>query len=721
MQPNTSWLMILTLAGAVSVADAQTPTGPASEVLAPLSPRARQIDFGARLTGISGDPARVQRFRDLRDGATVELFRFGSENTTWGANLEADHVGFRDQHYFASFDRFGKLQASFDWDQIPLFYSEDTKTLYTETSPGVFRLDDSLQAAIQNKTATLPQFAGQAGQFELRQRRDIAQVNLAYNATQNLNLTMDFTSHHRGGATPFGASFGFSDAIEQDVPVDHRTNNLAAQLEWADPKGMFQVGYDGSWFNNDVETLVWDNPLRITDQTTANAYSTGEGSSQGRTALWPDNKANTVHAAGSIRLPAHSQAFGYVSFGQWDQNEALLPYTINTAIPPIPLDRTTAEAQARIIAMNYRFTTRPAQSVWLTAQFKRYDFDNRTPEFNIVRYVRFDGTVSPSVLGHTEAFGYVRNFVDVDASFTPIPFGAIRVGYGRETDDRTFRYIDRTNEDTFRVAFDTLGASWASVRVQYDHSRRRGEGFDEEALDEIGEQVSLRQFDISDRDRDRITALLQITPIERVGVNASIGYGSDKRPNAEFGLQHNNSNTYTVGADAVPNDNVSFGAQYGYETYSTLQNSRQASPGPQFDDPTRNWATDYDEGVHTLSAYAILKKIAPRTGVRVSYELSDSKATYIYVLPPNSTIRPAPQQLTPVRNQLYRGIAEVRYAIVSDVTLGLGYWYERYDVEDFAFSPATLNSPTIPAFTNLTYWYRPYTANTGFVRLIYVW
>ncbi len=116
---------------------------------------------------------------------------------------------------------------------------------------------------------------------------------------------------------------------------------------------MGKLAYDGSWFTNHVETLIWDNPLRATDLADAPA--------QGRMALWPDSTAHTVSAAGSVALPARSRAFGSVSMGGWFQDQALLPHTINTAIAAIPLARPTAEAEARILSMNYRVTSRPAR------------------------------------------------------------------------------------------------------------------------------------------------------------------------------------------------------------------------------------------------------------------------------------------------------------------------------------------------------------------------
>ena len=61
----------------------------------------------------------------------------------------ADNVGYRDQRYFADYERTGRFVISGSWEQIPQFYSVDTMTPYTGTG-GTLVLDDATQRAIQN-------------------------------------------------------------------------------------------------------------------------------------------------------------------------------------------------------------------------------------------------------------------------------------------------------------------------------------------------------------------------------------------------------------------------------------------------------------------------------------------------------------------------------------------------------------------------------------------
>ncbi len=672
------------------------------------TPQDRSFDAGGRLFSVAGNEAYAQRYRDLRGGPFLENFLYNRNGDDWLFTANATHVGYRDQQYEARFNRFGKMKAWFEWNQIPLFYSVETATPYTVESAGVLRIDDAAQ-----QQAALTAVAARAGRFDLRQRRDIGRLGMSATPTRNLDLSVNVSATMREGQMPWAGTFGFNNAVELPVPIDHRTTDLNAAAEWGNDRGSLRLQYDGSWFNNSVQTLVWDNPLRITDSPTL-------GSAQGRMALWPDNTLNAIGLTGTARLPARSRVTGYVSVGEWTQNEPLLPFTINSAIAPIPLDRPTARTEAEVTGAYFTFTSRPADRLWLSARFRRYDFDNQTPEFHVTSSVAYDQTLQASLLGGTEAFGYIRNWLDADASYELTRFTAVRVGYGLEDVERTFRLFEDTTEHVVRASIDSTGNNYVTVRGVYEHGSRAGTGLDEEVLDDIGEQVSPRQFDISDRTRDRFSAIVQATPIAQLGINGTIGLGKDNRPDAYFGLQEAQGRFYTLGVDVVPRDAVSAGVTWGFEKYTSLQRSRQANPGVQFDDPTRDWSTDAAERVHYVNANADVLRVIPRTDVAFAYDFNRSRSRYLYLLPPSTTLV-TPQQLPAVVNELQRATVDVKYYLATHVAVGIAYWFDKYTVDDFAHGRDTITRIDMPSTLLLGNVWLPYTAHTVWARLSYFW
>lgn len=674
-----------------------------------------RVDFGLRGTffGDNPDEARYQRYRDLRSGPFVDAFRFTKQTDQWQLNVRGNKVGYRDQEFRGDLARPGKLQVSFSWTQIPLFFSRETQTPFTSASQGDLVLSDAVQAGVQNRTLTSAAYVPLASAFDLRLRRDIADVRVKYTATRDLDLNFFVRHVSKDGEQQWGGTFGFGNAVELPAPVDHHTTDVGAAAEWNNQRAMVRLGYDGSFFRNSVKTLTWDNPLIAVDTATA-------GSSRGRMTLWPNSGVNAANLMGSLALPARSRATAYVSLGRWSQNQELIPFTINSALPPIPLDRPTADARANVTAMNYTFNTRPTDMLWFSARFRQYKFDNRTPEFHVGQTVTFDQNVTTHPIGHTEPFGSDRKSFDVEGSVTPWTFAAFRLGYTREDIDRTFRVFETTDEDIVRASVDTTPFAGLTVRAVYEHGNRKGVGLDEEALDTIGEQVSLRQFDISDRMSDRFSTIVQAIPFPSLAFNATASIGREDRQKSQFGLRSNDNHALGAGVDLVPRDAVSIGLSYQFETFDALQRSRQANPGPQFNDPTRDWATDSDDTVHTVSLSADFIKLWPKTDLRIAFDASRGKSTYVYEVAANSTLQ-RPVQLPSVINRFYRGTADVQYQLARHFAAGLAYWYDRYDVNDYALNPATLNTVAEPAFLALRYVFKPYTANTAWVRLTYLW
>ncbi len=688
---------------------AQTPSAGPAET--PLDPELRSIDFGGRFTSVDGDEARFQRYRDLRDGAATRI-RFTTERDAWLFSAHADNIGYRDQHYDAYFNRFGRIKARFDWDQIPLWISETTRTLYTTESPGVLRIDDSIQRAIQAGTLSLANASLAAVPFDVRSRRDRGLADVVYRASDDIDTHVVLSTTKREGTQPFGATFGFGNDIEVAAPIDTRSTDVSAGLEWSKRGSLLRIGYDGSWFDNHISTLIWDNPLSAVDTTTV--------PSQGRLDLWPSSNAQTVSGTGSVPLPWRSRASAYVSRSQWNQNDPLLPFTINTAIPAPPVARSTAEAEAIVTAALGRVTSRPTSWVWLNVSYRYYDFNNRTPPLAITQFVNYDSALTTSASGTTEALSFTRGLFDAEASFTPWRNGAFKLGYSREAVDRNFRQFATTTDQTVKASYDVTSLTFLTVRAQYLHAKRTGSGLDEDALIDAGEQTSLRQFDIADRIRNQGTLLLLATPASFVSVNVSAGGGKDDRPEGQMGLADATFQTYTAEADFTPRDHVTFGISYGFERYTSLQNSRQANPGAQFDDPTRNWSTDALERVHSLGANAELLDIVPRTRVRFAYDLNYDRARYLYLLPANTTLPPV-SQLPPLRNDWQQASIDASYALRRNLRLGARYEYDRLRVDDFALGADTINSLVFPSTMLLGYYYRPYTANVVTVKLTYLW
>jgi MtrB/PioB family decaheme-associated outer membrane protein len=694
-------------------------------------PTSGWIDLGARVTSVSGDAARYERYRDLGDGLFVDAVRAKKTHHGWFLTGLADHVGRRDQRFAGSAEKPGKLTVYALWDQIPLLFSRTTRTLFTEDlsrPQPVLTIADAIQQQAQASAAAMPAlFAGSAVPFTLRTERKIARAGFSFLATPDLTVRSNLQHTDRDGAIPYGGSFGHSSLVEFPAPVQHSLTDFDGGAEWTHDRLLLRAGYAGSWFRNDFTTATFDNPFRVTDSAAT--------PSRGRVSLAPSSSFISVNGLASVRLPRRSRITAYVSSGTLDDDGAtLMPATINSATSPSPLERTALEGKARTSAMNLNFVTRPVRYMDLDVRVRSYDYDNQTPPFTLRERIAFDNT--PASLGaapvESEPFGVERRSVDADLRFTPVGRSAFGVGFTHSTEERTHRIFESTADNGVRLTFDSVGNQWFSLRTRYEHLEKRGHGFEAAALAEAGDQPGLRHFDVASRDRDRVTILGLVTPASNLTLNGSLAAGKDDFLESEFGLRDNTHRVYSAGFDATPTAALIVGGSYSFERYNALSRSRQANSAAEFADPSRNWASDGTDRVHSFILNAALSRIAGRIDLAASYDFNRARTTYEYLTGPvpNRTLPeeavvdttlPTPTALPLVRSDLQRGTADALFAVTRRVGLGLSYWHERYRVSDF-----TLDAESTPNLARgqallLGYLYRPYTANTVWARMVLRW
>jgi MtrB/PioB family decaheme-associated outer membrane protein len=611
-----------------------------------------------------------------------------------------------------------------------------------------------------------------ANRFDMRQQRNTAEFGATYSATRDVDVQLGFSSSGRKGEQPWGASFAFNNANELPKPLDDRTNNFSLGTEWAKPGRMVRVSYDGSWFSNNFDSLTWDNPLFIQDYTNnlvppsgpydPSGYSNGNGPATGRQSVAPDNSSHVLGVSGLYKVFPRSTINGVAQLTMQKQNDRLIPWTTNSVInSPIvigafphlaALPRETAEAEARGINTMLNFTTRPWKPVNFNVRYRYNQRDVQTTIFDATEYVRFDAVPEEIEEGHTPQFDNTRQIFDANIAYTPSHLGTIRLGYGHEGVTREGRGFADVGEHIFRVSWDTYSSQWVTVRASFDAGRRRGEGLVEASSggDDLGEpatgpggtQPTLRYYDEADRDRKRGMVVFTVMPTDKVSVFTQFTGGRDKylpddtpvsRPGELFGLHEATTSGFSVGLDYVPSDRVAAGGSWGHDGYGSFQKSRNANPPPDptWTDPNRDWTLDNDDSIDNANLYLDLQRAFRDTDLRFGYDYSSSDNSFAHGGPRITALASLGQfiPLPDVENTWHRFSADVKYFFTRRVGVGVGYYFEKLDVVDFntvdTNGPVGFADPTgDPRITWLGglitgYGNRPYTGNTGTVRLLY--
>lgn len=741
------------------------------------------LDFGYRGSSVDGDKARWERYRDLRDGLASKV-QVGKETDQYGFTLDAGNIGYHDQKYTLAYNNYGKVKFTAYWDSIPLNYAYNTMTPWRDAGNNVWTLDAALRTQVQNKVAGVLGIGSTAAHynqasifrsiaqvFEMKARRDTFGAALKYRLTDVLSANLAFSSTKKSGNMPYGMAFAFNDANELPMSIDNRTNDFSAALEWAKAStGMARVAWDASWFTNNFDSVLWDNPLRATNydsgklatSTTSgpwdnSGYSNGNGPAQGRMSLPPDNSMNTWSFLGMYKMPGHSTINGQFALITMKQNDNLIPWTTNALLttpavykyfPGLATLRQTAEAEVKGKAAVVNFNSRPNKYFGFDMRYRYNDHKNQSEEFMSDSNVRFD-SVPEFVTSETEHFNIRRNTFEMGASFSALPNSTVKFGYIFDDVKREGRAYSNMADYTFRASIDTYGNQYVMLRGVYEITKRIGDGFSEASIEEGGAQGGLRFYDEADMDRTKGSLVLSITPTQKMELAAVFAQGKDeyKGEGHYFGLLNNDNTSYTLNLNFYPTDQIAFGGNWGREKFESTQRSRNANPlsgvagaYESWTDPNRDWNLDNDETVNTWGLYMDLIQALKNTDIRFTYDFSDSDQAFVHYGPRIDALRgnlilttgdskPCATGITScfealpnVTNKWQQAKVDVKHMITPKVGLGFGYWYEKFDVTDFATTNLADGSPRIDPLGAITTGYgnRPYKGQTGMVRLIVV-
>jgi hypothetical protein len=425
-----------------------------------------------------------------------------------------------------------------------------------------------------------------------------------------------------------------------------------------------------------------------------------------------------VSTAGYAKFAHRTQLTGSLAVGWWNNDEALLPFTVNSALPQLPLPRSTAEASATTVATNIGLVSRPRDDWRVSARLRQYTYNNGMPETAIPQFVSYDTSVATSATGGPHLFAHSRTTTEADATWTGLMPVALTVGYTNNHNGYDHRTFESTNEHVLQLKADAIGSQWVTFRAHYELGSRSGSGLDQQSLTQIGEYPNMRHYDLANRSRNRFVGQIDVTPNDALLLSASAGIGGDDFDDSDFGLHESTFRNVSVAADYQFPQGLVLGTSYNYERYTGLQRSRSATPGAQQLDPNRDWTADSKETVHYFAIYVQPPRITVNTETRLSYEYAHARGNIVYDV---GTALPTPSQLPQTFNKLQELRLDVRHRLTGRLAAMASYAYEPYRVFDFAFDPTVINSIVQPSSLVLGYTYRPYTAHTGLFGIAYYW
>ena len=325
---------------------------------------------------------------------------------------------------------------------------------------------------------------------------------------------------------------------------------------------MLRVGWDGFTYDNDIDSAIWDNPLRYGPDIVGTP-------SQGRMALWPANTLTYLHGTGAVAFPCRGRLTGYLALGQGRRTQTCCRSrsTPRSRSRPLFAAHRAGRAEMTIAQLTFAMRPAPAASRSTRAIATPMSTPRHPSSIGPTGRCRYDSSFSQR--RPSEYHSVKRVTFDADAAFE---VAALDVAQARLQPSRLRLYASAIWERPKRTCSgfrSTSPATSIDVRAIYEDRQRDGRWFRPGALAEVGELPHMRHYDVANRDRQRLTLIANLTPGGIFGLNASAGRRPRRVSGSGHGLQHYDSDQYSVGFNVTPDDAYDSAASYGWENYQS--------------------------------------------------------------------------------------------------------------------------------------------------------
>ncbi|MBK7951487.1 MAG: MtrB/PioB family outer membrane beta-barrel protein [Deltaproteobacteria bacterium] len=431
--------------------------------------------------------ARYTEYADLRDGPLLRRFSFEGKQREglFHFLLEGGSVGRADGFYRAELGQTGRFRLRARYDALPHVYGDDARILFRGVGSETLSLPAGLVPGANPAGDVAAALAG-VGERRIVQSRNDSTVDLRVSLRPELTWLSAYHLDRRHGERPFGGTLGLpfgttnsGSVTELLEPIESRTHEVSTALEWATTGLQANLRYRASLYDNRRESLTWENPFAASDL----GFLLVPGPPAGRAALAPDNASHQLQGELAAALPWQGR---FVASGAWtrmQQDETLLPATINGNITSFSnLPRRHAGARVDTWMLQSKLRLRPVRPVDLQLDFRLFDRDGDTnytaldPATGAYGYVVED--LGPTNRVGAPPFSHRRWHVGAGADWRITRRTKLGLAYTHEETRRANRARQLTRDDRLRAHLSSRLFQAGNTRFSYEFLKRTGSDYD---------------------------------------------------------------------------------------------------------------------------------------------------------------------------------------------------------------------------------------------------
>ena len=600
----------------------------------------------------------------------------GQDAAYW--NLDAANLGLDARSLSAEGGKQGTYKLLLNYQELPHFISDSAQTPFIGNGGASL----TLPAGFPASTTTLMPLASTLRQVDLETKRKELGVGASWTPARAWDYGVNFRHQIREGTLGTAGAF-FVTASQLVRPVDYVTDQIDASASFTDTRFQAKLAYYGSNFTNNDPSLTWQNPF------TAPGFP---GADAGQLALPPENQFHQVTANLGYQLAERTRATADFAVGRGTQNQQFLAPTLNGTLAVPALPRTSLDGRVDTVNANLALNSAVTDRLRLKAAYIYNDRDNQTPQ-STYSWVTTDMFVAPSQRTNLP-YSFTQDKAQLRADYKAAERTTTSAGYDYDSVKRTFQEVNKANESTFWGKLASRYLDGVDLTFKFAYSDRDYSSY--QPVPEITppENPLLRKYNMADRTRNSGELRASFAATDTISIGLQFDASKDDYSNSTIGLT--SAKEYNFGGDIT----WMLSDQTSLHLFANRQEIKSEQTGSQTFS-TVDWLGENKDTINFVGVGVKHVAIKDKLEVGADYTFTQSKGAISVNTAANE---PAFPDISTSRNSLK---LYVNYRLKDNVSLRAGYWYERYDSDDWALDGVTPDTiPNVLTFGQLAPQYR---------------
>jgi len=637
-------------------------------------------------------------------------------------DVEARDLGLETRRGLLEWGSAGRFRLGLLFDNQIQIKNNDSRTPFLGVGSSDLTLPSNWQSGANTSDWTTLDGSLRGFDRELKRHTYGLQFDSAIGGGWSLKAAL--TTEHKEGTTDTGGAIYIDasnpHAVLLPQPIDQRTTQFDLAFDYAGEASQWNIAYYFSHFDNQEDTLTWQNPYDANYDAVAATSGVDFPNGYGGLAVAPDNQFHRLRLGGSSRFAPRWMLQLDGSYGRAFQDDQFPDYTVNRLLAvnqPVP--RTSLDATMDTATLNGALLFSATRKLNLEARYRLYDRQNDSPRDGYL-YVRGDGGDQPAdtrYSNYNAPHDTRKQRGSLEASYRLPKRNKVILEYAYERVDRRNASVEHTDENIFSAQFNTSAWQPLNARFELQYSDLAADTyqwdqsyyarFDADLINETPDTQRytnhplLSQYHLANRERLLGKVDLNYLLAQDWSLALNMLWRRDDFDESTLGLTDEYWDSYILSANYRATETVNLTGYLNYNRYKASQTSRNfrggaeknafvtTGPFPQASDPGQNWDVDTDDTVGAIGV-ALQWQAMERLNFDFDYSYVDTKGENSFKSFGASTT--ATEPLPDRRTRQHQLSVQGSWHLRDNLALNLDYRYWHFASDNWAIDGVEANT-----------------------------